>query len=151
MSRYSVPLTERQRLRDAWWTADYRVCLGRRRLQLRPGQPASDVERQWPGSSYAWITACNPPTGLASPRANQAALRALQRDIGARGWSSRPGEASDGRGHWREPGWLIRNLRLPQACALAQRYRQGGLLFWRSQQPVALHLLWPPLEGEDLH
>ena len=151
MSRYSVPLTERQRLRDAWWAADYRVRLGRRCLQLQPGQPARAIERLWPGASYTWVTGCNPPPGVTSPRANQAALRALRRDISAQGWSCRPGEASDGHGQWCEPGWLIRNLRLSQARALAQRYRQGGVLFWRRRQAVGLQLLWPPLDGEDLH
>lgn len=74
----------------------------------------------------------------------------LQRERVRRGWRHRPAVASDGQGHWREPGWLIRDLRLDQAIALARRFRQGGLLYWRRRQAMDLLAVWPPPDAGPL-
>lgn len=151
MHRYSVPPTERQRLQAAWQAACYRVQLGRHACTLQVDRPAPDLERRWPGSTYALVTAFNPPPGQASAHENALAARRLEQLLDRQGWPVRPAEASDDQGRWREPGWLIRDLSLRQAGALARRFRQGGLLFWRRRQPVGLQLLWPLADAQSPH
>ena len=122
MRGYSIPEAEKQALRDAWAAAVYRVDVPNAPTHLHLGERATALESCLPARSYCVITAFNPPPGDAGPRANQAANRRLARLIAAHRWPATPVEASDRHGHWREPGWLLRDIGPRQAHALGRRF-----------------------------
>lgn len=142
MAGDSIPHTEKQALAEAWRAADYRVRVADLVLRLQVDAPAPRLERHLPGWSYTLVSAWNPPPGPLPLARNRAAAALLAGRVQRCQPAAVPAEASDGFGQWVEPGWLLRNLALEQALALAQRFGQGGILYWRRGQPVGLRLLW---------
>jgi hypothetical protein len=141
-SRASRPMD--RHLLEAYITACYEVEVDGHRLGLRVGEPAAALEQAWPAACYCLLSAWNPGSQPLPAATNQAADRDLAAALAARAPHPLRTHSSDGHGGWREEGWLAAGLELSLADALALRFGQAGILYWRRGQAVGLRLYRPP-------
>jgi hypothetical protein len=150
MNDHGVPATERSRLAAVWAAAHYFVTLGRQEWLFHVGQPAADIERQLPAEHYLLITAWNPPPGEASRQANLDADERLRGRLNAEHYVHHPALGCDGKGGATEHGWLVLDMLVERADALAREFGQGGILYWQRGEPVRLRMQWPrPADSQD--
>lgn len=128
-------------LANAYAVAHYAVRLDGDVLPLRVGEPATDLEAYWPAQRYAFITAWNPASQPPSDTTNQAADADLVARIDALGAARQAAWAEDGRGQWRESGWLVADLDLSSIEQLAREFGQAAVLAWQRGEPVRLRML----------
>lgn len=150
MNDHGVPEAERARLAAAWAAAHYFVTIGRQEWLFHVGQRPVDIERQLPADRYLFITAWNPPPGLASRQANLDADERLRVKLNAEGHAHQAALGCDGKGGATEHGWLVLDMPVERADALAREFGQGGVLYWQRGEPVRLRLQWPrPADFQD--
>lgn len=150
MNDHGVPEAERKRLTAAWSAAHYFVTIGRQEWLFYVGQSAADIERQLPADQYLFITAWNPAPSEASRQANLDADERLRARLNAEGYVYHPALGCDGKGGATEHGWLVLDVPVERADALAREFRQGGILYWRRGEPVRLRMQWPcPVGFQD--
>ncbi|TCZ87078.1 DUF3293 domain-containing protein [Lysobacter sp. N42] len=130
-------------LARAFASAVYRAELGGDPVELRVGQPATEIERRLPASTYAFITAWNPDAERQPGQANARDDDALAARLEAAGVDFRRTWAQDAEGGHREAGWLVAGLSPERADALAREFEQAGILAWLAGEPVRLHMLMP--------
>ena len=135
--------TQTGELARAYAAAHYFVTIGHREWLFGVGQPAGDIERQLGAGSYLFITAWNPPPGTASATDNRAADQRLQQQLRETGFSHYSSLGSNAQGGAVEYGWLVLDMPLQTADALAREFGQAGTLYWQKDQPVRLRMLYP--------
>ena len=128
-------------LAHAYAVAQYAVRLDGDVLPLRVAEPATDLEAYWPARRYAFITAWNPASQPPSDTTNQVADAELVARIDALGADRQAAWAEDGRGQWRESGWLVADLDLSSTEQLAREFGQAAVLAWQRGEPVRLRML----------
>ncbi|WP_368565743.1 DUF3293 domain-containing protein [Pseudoxanthomonas sp. UTMC 1351] len=143
MNDHGVPDAEKAQLAAAWAAAHYFVTIGRQEWLFHVGQSATDIERQLSADQYLLVTAWNPPPGEASRQANLDADERLRACLNAEHYVYHPALGCDGKGGATEHGWLVLNIPVERADALAREFRQGGILFWQRGEPVRLRMQWP--------
>lgn len=148
---YRIPGPEKCRLSKAWKAAHYFVSAGWREWLFIVGQTAPEVERQLPAREYLFITAWNPPPGESSRESNLRADERLQARLAELKLAHYPALGCDAHGSNMERGWLVLDAPLHTADMLAREFGQGGTLYWPTEQPVRLRMMWarPDTPGDD--
>lgn len=134
---------ERARLAAAYCHTAYRVSLADGPAVLRIGMPWQEIDHRLAGSiaRFAYVTAVNPASRILDAFDNARRQRALLDDIMVLGYSALPGVAVADDANWPdEPGFLVADLPLETARALAVRYGQHAFLHAEAGGPV--HLIW---------
>ncbi|MBY0227781.1 MAG: DUF3293 domain-containing protein [Gemmataceae bacterium] len=114
----------RAELDRAYRDTDYRAA-------LRVDAPALIDADSW-----AFLTACNPMSETLPDEENAARTEALRRDLAA--YRVVDGEAASPDGTWREASFLVLEITLDDARALAVKHRQAAFLFGERGQPARL-------------
>lgn len=102
--------------------------------------------QQLKATTAAFITAYNPLSQPATKEQNKSAQQSLKSDINQLGLATYPGEGRDPSGEWSaEESALVLDIPLPQAEALAGRYRQNGFVWFGSADALCTLRLMGPL------
>lgn len=137
-------------LAQAYAAAHYFVTIGHREWLFCVGQEARDIERELDAASYLFVTAWNPPPEAASTDQNMAADQRLQSRLHEGGYRHHSSLGCNAQGGAVEYGWVVLDIGLEAADALAREFGQAGTLYWRRGEPVRLRMLWPrPANGGD--
>lgn len=135
--------SERTRLVAAYRQTAYRISLPGKPAVLRIDVPWAAVDPRLTHGleCLAYITAANPASQALDDAENARRLRALLDDIMALGSSAQSGIAVADDGNWPdEPGFLVADLPIETARALAVRYGQNAFLHARTGD--AVRLIW---------
>jgi Protein of unknown function (DUF3293) len=125
----------------AYLVAEYRWELGGNWLNLRIGEPAPEVVRQFPDAVQFGLLSAWDPSSIPRPEpVNRAADDALQQDLLESGCAFRPAFSSAANRSWREPSWLVVDMPPTGFDALSRRYGQLATLHWTSLGPVRLRV-----------
>ncbi len=128
-------------LAAAYAGACYGAQVDDRTIDLRIGEPATELESRWPATSYAFITAWNPSSDPRPEEANQAADAALVARLDTLGAARRPAWAESPEGQWRERGWLLANVEDGAVNELGIEFGQAAILAWNAGEPVTVRML----------
>jgi hypothetical protein len=111
----------------------YRVKATPKTWNLRLGRRSASLAalfRQENLSSAAFITAYNPFSLKTSKAKNGMAQNRLVKDVRKKGFSFIPGVGEDPKGKWAgEASLLVLGLRLKEAKAIGNKYRQNAIVF----------------------
>jgi hypothetical protein len=136
-------------LATAYALAHYFVTIGHREWLFGVGQHAADIERELGAGQYLFITAWNPPSKPATPTENLTADERLQARLKQAGFQHHSALGCNAQGGAVEYGWMVLDVPLESADALAREFGQAGTLYWRRGEPVRLRMLWPQPTGTD--
>jgi hypothetical protein len=136
-------------LATAYALAHYFVTIGHREWLFGVGQHAADIERELGAGQYLFITAWNPPSHPATPTENLTADERLQARLKQAGFQHHSALGCNAQGGAVEYGWMVLDVPLESADALAREFGQAGTLYWRRGEPVRLRMLWPQPTGTD--
>ena len=128
-------------LADAYAVANYRWELGGRWHALRLGQPAPELEAQYPQAAvFGLLSAWDPHSIPRAETVNRSADEALHTVLLASGLPYRAGFSSAANRSWREPSWVVAGMPLEELDRLALRFGQLGTLGWLRGEPVRLRM-----------
>lgn len=86
-----------------------------------------------------FVTAWNPASRPTDAAANEAAGRALAREVAERGWRALPQEGRGDAGDWPpEPGLLVLDIDRDDALGLAFRFGQNAVVWCEPGRPAEL-------------
>jgi hypothetical protein len=137
---YQLQIVDAAELVRAYAAAEYGVAAGDRTFALQVGVLAPGFESTWPAARYAFITAWNPASSPQADAANEEADARLRARLDRLDAARIPAWAQAPDGRWREPGWLLADLPVPELDALAHEFGQAGTLCWDRGEPVCLRM-----------
>lgn len=114
------------------------LLVGHRSPELIGFLGPSAAARRW-----AFLTAYNPCSRERPEAENQAAQRALEADLRARGLSFVPGEGKSPDSPWREASVLVLDLEREDAIALGRKYGQVAIVCGQGEGPAELVVCLP--------
>ena len=90
----------------------------------------------------AYLTAWNPRSEPTTIARNEAAQRALEAEVAARGWRFLYGEGAGCDGGWAlEPSLLVLAIPFDAACGLGRKYGQNAIVCARSDDGAVPQLV----------
>lgn len=134
----------RQALAQAFAQTRYRGLVAGEPVELRVGERAPALDARLSGGrGWAWLTAVNPGAKHLPETENAARLAALRGVLASTGSECWPGEAVADDGSWpAEPGFVLVNVSLEAALAIAADFGQAAILWSDGGTPARLE--WPP-------
>lgn len=125
----------------AYLAADYRWELAGDWRNLRIGEPAPELEREFPDVRHFGLLSAWDPYSIPRPDpVNRKADDLLEKDILASGLPFRAAFSSATNRTWREPSWLVMDMPAADFDALSRRYGQLATLYWAAGEPVRLRV-----------
>lgn len=139
-------------LLHAYLAADYRWEQGGHWHEFTLGEPAQMLETEYPDAhGFGLVTAWNPHSVERPEPINRRADDELRALLDAGGWPHRPAFARARNRTWREPGWLVAGIALPEFDALARRFGQLSTLYAVRGGPVRLRMYAHPPASSGTH
>lgn len=130
-------------LARAYASAHYFVTVGHREWLFCVGQQAEDIERELDAGSYLFITAWNPASQETSVAQNMATDQRLQSKLQEGRYQYHSSLGCNAQGGAVEYGWIVLDMPLATADALAREFGQAGTLYWQRGEAVRLRMLRP--------
>ena len=124
---------------------EYRVADGGYVFTLRVDQPCAalfECLQHFQVTRGAYLTAWNPRSEPTSTARNEAAQRALEAEVAARGWRFLYGEGVGADAGWApEPSLLVLGIPFDAACGLGRKYGQNAIVCARAEDGAVPRLV----------
>jgi hypothetical protein len=121
--------------------AEYRWELAGDWRNLRIGDPAPELAREFPDVRHFGLLSAWDPYSIPRPEpVNRKADDLLEKEILGSGLRFRAAFSSATNRTWREPSWLVMDMRVADFDALSRRYGQLATLYWAAGEPVRLRV-----------
>lgn len=134
----------------AYIAAEYRWELAGDWRNLKIGEPAPELDRQFPDARHYGLLSAWDPWSIQRPEPiNRKADDLLETDLESTGLPFRAAFSSATNRTWREPSWLVMDMPVDDFDALSRRYDQLATLYWAAGQPIRLRVDAPKPAGFD--
>ncbi len=128
-------------LLHAYLAADYQWEHSGHWHPLTIGEPAPVPDATFRDArQFGVISAWNPHSVVRPDQDNRDADAALHAALATTGCPFQPAFAAARNRSWKESGWLIVDMPLPEFDALSRRFGQLGAIWWEHGQPVRLRM-----------
>ncbi len=123
-------------LLQAYTNTDYVVCMGCQHYIIKIGRCVPDEVAGQSGQGMAIVTACNPYSRKGSEEDNNRRQRILRDELNT--YAVYPAEGISKDKLWREPSFLVLDIRRDDARKLGMRFQQNAVVFARKSEPAEL-------------